>query len=172
MLVFLKVPQMLVSLTTFPNFTNNVLRQVSQYLKKVMKFMTKLDKGKKNLKSQERQKRLLLIMLVYRKLSRQKAQRRRRQNLFILFSNLHYFRMKAIRNQRNAILSLLFLSIRERRYGMRYYNQLCFQILWNQRSSDLVKEAFYLTFFKNNSPSELISSNINMWEFLKQKKNQ
>ena len=50
MLVFLKVPQMLVSLTTFPNFTNNVLRQVSQYLKKVMKFMTKLDKGKKKFK--------------------------------------------------------------------------------------------------------------------------
>ena len=41
----------------------------------------------------ERRKHLLLIMLVYRKLSRKKAR------LFMLFSTLHYLRMKAIQNQ-------------------------------------------------------------------------
>ena len=58
----------------------------------------------------ERQKLLLLIVLVYTKRSRQKAQRRKRQNLFMLFSILHYLRTKAIQNQRNAILSSFSLS--------------------------------------------------------------
>ena len=88
----------------------------------------------------DRQKSLLQIMLVYRKLSRQKAQRRRRQNLFMLFSTLHCLRMKAIQNQRNAILSSLSLSKRKRRYWMMYYNQLYFETLWNQRRNDVVKE--------------------------------
>ena len=87
----------------------------------------------------ERQKHLLL-MFVYRKLSRQKAQRQRRQNLFMLFSTLYYLRMKAIQNQRNAILSSLSLSKRKIRYWMKHYNQLYFEALWNQRRNNVVKE--------------------------------
>ena len=63
----------------------------------------------------ERQKLLLLIMLVYRKLSRQKAQRQKQQNVFMLFSTSYYLRMTAIQNQRNAVLSSLYLSKRKRR---------------------------------------------------------
>ena len=54
-------------------------------------------------------------MLVHRKPSRQKAQSRKGQNLLMLFSTLHYLRMKAIKNQRDAILSLLSVSKRKRR---------------------------------------------------------
>ena len=45
---FLKAPEMFINLITFFNLANNVLHQMSQYLKKMMKFITKLDKEKKN----------------------------------------------------------------------------------------------------------------------------
>ena len=85
---------------------------------------------------------LQFLLLVYRKLLRQKAQRQRRQNLLMLFTTLHYLRMKAIQNQRNAILSILSLSKRKRRYWMIHYNQLFFETLWNQRRNDVIKEVW------------------------------
>ena len=114
----------------------------------MIKFITRLDKEKKNFLNSEKTK------TIYRKLSCQKAQCQRRQNVFILFSNLHYLRMKAIQNQRNAILSLLSLSKRKRRYWMTYCNQLCFQSLWNQRRSDLVKDVY------NNEKIKLASERV------------
>ena len=85
---------------------------------------------------------LQFLLLVYRKVLRQKAQRQRRQNLLMLFTTLHYLRMKAIQNQRNAILSIPSLSKRKRRYWMIHYNQLFFETLWNQRRNDVVKEVW------------------------------
>ena len=85
---------------------------------------------------------LQFLLLVYRKLLRQKAQRQRRQNLLMLFTTLHYLRMKAIQNQRNAILSIISLSKRKRRYWMIHYNQLFFETLWNQRRNDVIKEVW------------------------------
>ena len=85
---------------------------------------------------------LQFLLLVYRKLLRQKAQRQRRQNLLMLFTTLHYLRMKAIQNQRNAILSILSPSKRKRRYWMIHYNQLFFETLWNQRRNDVIKEVW------------------------------
>ena len=85
---------------------------------------------------------LQFLLLVYRKLLRQKAQRQRRQNLLMLFTTLHYLRMKAIQNQSNAILSIISLSKRKRRYWMIHYNQLFFETLWNQRRNDVIKEVW------------------------------
>ena len=59
---------------------------------------------------------------------------------FMWFSALHYLRMKAIQNQRNAILSLLSLPKMRRRYWIIHYNQLYIETPWNQRRSDVVKE--------------------------------
>ena len=44
---FFKAPEIFINLITFFNFANNVLHQMSQYLKKMMNFITKLDKEKK-----------------------------------------------------------------------------------------------------------------------------
>ena len=57
----------------------------------------------------------------------------------MLFSTLHYLRMKATQNQRNAILSSRFLPKRKR-YWMMHCNQLDFKTLWKQRRNYVVKE--------------------------------